>query len=252
MAGKLLRLYQLSDGYCYNSDSLFLYDFAREFIPKVRAKRILDIGAGSGILGLLCARDFESFVTLVERDRDCAFLACKNADRFLHQVEVVCKDIFDFEPKQCYDIVISNPPFYRSGILNSSNDKIKIARNECFMPLQTLCKHLARFLTPKGRFIFCYDAKEVHRVIAALQDSRILPQTLRFVHPRVDKPASLVLMECKRNAKGSVKILPPLFTHLGKEQTHITEETKRIYELCNTYSIKVKSKEIITGEEGFE
>ena len=248
MASKLLRLYQCEDGYCYNSDSLFLYDFARDFIQNMRAKTILDIGAGSGILGLLCARDFQSFVSLVEKDRDYAFLARKNAKSFGDLVEVVCGDIFEFRPARCYDVIISNPPFYRKEILDSQNQKINLARNERFMPLQTLCAHIKRLLSPKGRFIFCYDAKEIHRVLGILQDSKLNAQTLRFVHPRLDKPASLALIEAKINAKGSLKILPPLFTHLSKQQTDITKEVKRIYELCNTYSIKVKSTDLCKGE----
>ncbi|MFG5109162.1 methyltransferase, partial [Campylobacter lari] len=56
MDKKLLRLYQLEDGYCYNSYSLFLYDFATLFLKN--NSQILDIVSGSGILGLLCARDY--------------------------------------------------------------------------------------------------------------------------------------------------------------------------------------------------
>ncbi len=245
MASKLLRLYQLEDGYCYNSDSLFLYDFAREFIQNMRVKKILDVGAGSGILGLLCARDFQNFVSLVEKDSDYAFLASKNAKFFGDLVEVVCKDIFEFKSDQKYDVIISNPPFYRKEILDSKNKKINQARNERFMPLESLCAHIKQLLSPKGRFIFCYDAKEIHRVLSILQDFKLNAQTLRFLHPRLDRSASLALIETRINAKGSLKILPPLFTHLGKAQTEITPEAKRVYELCNTYSIKVKSTDLL-------
>ena len=47
-------LYQPESGYCYNSDSLFLYDFISSFKPK---GKVLDVGAGCGIVGLLVARD---------------------------------------------------------------------------------------------------------------------------------------------------------------------------------------------------
>ena len=47
-------LYQPESGYCYNSDSLFLYDFVNKLNPK---GDMLDVGAGCGIVGLLCARD---------------------------------------------------------------------------------------------------------------------------------------------------------------------------------------------------
>ena len=49
-----MLLYQPQDGYCYNSDSVFLYDFIDSFSPK---GKVLDVGAGCGVVGLLVARD---------------------------------------------------------------------------------------------------------------------------------------------------------------------------------------------------
>ena len=49
-----MLLYQPESGYCYNSDSMFLYDFVSSFKPK---GEVLDVGAGCGIVGLLVARD---------------------------------------------------------------------------------------------------------------------------------------------------------------------------------------------------
>ena len=54
-------LYQPQNGYCYNSDTHFLYNFIVENLKKYKNIKgeILDIGSGSGILGLLVAKDFE-------------------------------------------------------------------------------------------------------------------------------------------------------------------------------------------------
>ena len=49
-----MLFYQPDSGYRYNSDSLFLYDFISSFKPR---GRMLDVGAGSGVVGLLVARD---------------------------------------------------------------------------------------------------------------------------------------------------------------------------------------------------
>ena len=49
-------VYQNQDGFLFNSDSHFLYDFISKLNPK---GQILDIGNGCGILGLLIARDFK-------------------------------------------------------------------------------------------------------------------------------------------------------------------------------------------------
>ena len=52
-----MQIYQPKDGYCYNSDPLFLYDFALNFLKK--QQKILEVGSESGVLGQMCSRDGE-------------------------------------------------------------------------------------------------------------------------------------------------------------------------------------------------
>ena len=50
---KGLKIIQNKEAFCYGVDSVFLSDFAREI--KIGSK-VLDLGAGNGILGLLLLR----------------------------------------------------------------------------------------------------------------------------------------------------------------------------------------------------
>ena len=61
-----MQIYQPKEGYCYNSDTLFLYDFALKSLkPK---KQVLEVGSGSGVLGLLCAREVEMNLAMIEKN----------------------------------------------------------------------------------------------------------------------------------------------------------------------------------------
>ena len=51
-------LAQLENGYRYNSDTLVLYDFICSGVGEISG-RVLDVGAGCGILGLLLKSDFK-------------------------------------------------------------------------------------------------------------------------------------------------------------------------------------------------
>lgn len=250
MDKKVLKIYQLADGYCYNSDSLFLANFARTFLTK--SSMILDIGSGSGIIGLLCIKNTsKSALTMIDSDEHSAFLSKLNAQCSGAKAEVFCEDFINFRSSNKFDVIVSNPPFYRKETIKSANEKISRARNEEFLPFEVLCKHSKRFLKSCGSFIFCYDAKESHRVFYILRNFGFNAEFVQFVHPRSGKEASLMLCKASVNTRSSLRVLPPLFTHNSTLQTDNTDEVKSIYEWAKTYSIKVLSDYIdVTYEFG--
>ena len=59
-------LYQPTSGYCYNSDSIFLYDFIGRLNPK---GTLLDVGCGVGIISLLLSRDFDIETHIIDKQK---------------------------------------------------------------------------------------------------------------------------------------------------------------------------------------
>lgn len=105
-----MLLYQPESGYCYNSDSVFLYDFISSLHPK---GRVLDVGAGCGVVGLLVARDNPKVqLEAVEKQEAFIFYATTNAR--VNQIEYTMHegDFLDLDESEKYDYIISNPPFY--------------------------------------------------------------------------------------------------------------------------------------------
>lgn len=232
---RLVRLYQLKDGYCYNSASLFLFAFARAFLKQRDC--VLDVGCGCGILGALCIRDFQCRLTMVEQDEQSAYLAQINVP----EAKVHCGDFLEFSSKDKFDFIISNPPFYRSEILPSRNSKINLARNEKSLPLESMLRQMKRVLKPNGSIAFCYDAKETHRVFFALKEIGFNAEVARFVYPRENQDATLLMLKARIQSRKSLQILPPLITHIGAGQKDNSPEIQEIYNLCNTYSIKIEN-----------
>ena len=71
-------LCQPKDGYCYNSDTLFLYDFITNFNIK---KKVLEVGGGCGVLGSLVARDFKIELSVVEIQKVMSDFILKNSQK---------------------------------------------------------------------------------------------------------------------------------------------------------------------------
>ena len=62
-------------------------------------------------------------------------------------------------------------------------------------------------------------------------------EALQFVHPKVSKDATLILVYAKKNSKSLTKIFNPLIVF--ENNNDFTQEIQNIYEKSSTYSIKV-------------
>ncbi|RDU65613.1 tRNA1(Val) (adenine(37)-N6)-methyltransferase [Helicobacter sp. MIT 14-3879] len=233
MGKKRLDIYQIENGYCYNSDSLFLYFFINKFLKNNIS--LLDIGAGSGILGLLCARDFSINLTLCDINNTNTKLCKKNADINNIACEILNQDILDSNLSN-FDFIISNPPFYRKDNISSKNTHLFLAKKSENLPFNLLASFVRKSLKQNGKFIFCYDAKEIYNVFIALNKNKFNISTIQFIYPNESKNANLVMICCDFSKK-QLEVLPPIFNFQNKSYS---QKTKEIFSFCNTHSIKIK------------
>lgn len=129
------------------SDSVLL---AAWFLrPYARARRIVDVGTGSGVLALLAARMCpDAVITGVEIDSEAAVAAAKNfaASPWASRLRCENKDISDFEAEKTPDIIISNPPYFTNGVASADSSRAA-ARHQDSLTYATL---LALPLAPVG------------------------------------------------------------------------------------------------------
>ncbi len=228
-----MLLYQPESGYRYNSDSLFLYDFISSFSPR---GRMLDVGAGSGVVGLLVARDNPSVqLEAVEKQDAFVFLATKNAEinkipYTLHQ-----NDFLAFQDEKGFDYIVSNPPFYHEGASRSEHEMIHTARYNIHLPIDAFVKKSAALLRPQGHFIFCYDAQQFGLLCAALDNAKLRVVDVQFVHSKRDRKASIVMVHARKNSKSLMKVWPPFFAFEGDEYS---AEAAGIYSKARTHTLR--------------
>ena len=226
-------LYQTTSGYCYNSDSIFLYDFISTLKPK---GNLLDVGCGVGIISLLLSRDFNIETSIIDKQETMLNYAKHNYLLNNLDVKSYLGDFTALETEDRYDYIISNPPFYDSAVQQSENIHLNIARYAHHLPIVDFIKSVKTFLKPRGRFIFCYDAKQIDLLLYQLKLNGINPEQIQFVHSKIDRESKLVMIAARNNSKSMTQVLPP-FVVFDEQNTYMPK-AQEVFDRANTHSIK--------------
>ena len=228
-----MLFYQPDTGYRYNSDSLFLYDFISSFKPR---GRMLDVGAGSGVVGLLVARDNPRVIlSAVEKQDVFTFLAQKNAEVNKIPYQLHQTNFQDFSDEKGFDYIVSNPPFYHEGASRSDDEMIHTARYNVHLPITEFVDKAATLLRSQGHFIFCYDAQQFGLLCVALSNAKLRVVDVQFVHSKRDRKASIVLVHARKNSKSLMKVWPPFFAFEGE---NYSPEAAAIYTKARTHTLR--------------
>ena len=130
--------------------------------PAYQPQRILDIGAGTGILSLMMAQRFpQALIHSIEIDAETAQECKQNitSSPWKGRITVFQTDIRDFSASNSYDLILSNPPFF-SEDTHSPNQKRSLARASHSLPFAQLLNCVNKFLSPKGTFSVVIPYKE--------------------------------------------------------------------------------------------
>ncbi len=228
-----IKLYQSRTGYRFSVDALLLYSF----VNLQRAEKITDLGAGSGIVGLLLAKKYpDSEVALIELQDSLARLAEKNVklnsleDRvrvFRCNIRDITADCSPLTAKS-FDLVVSNPPFRRpkTGLISPEEERA-IARHEIKLKLMELVDAAFHLLRARGRFCLIYHPARLAELVDILKKRKMEPKRMRFVHSNLLSEAKMVMIEAVKEGGAEMKVGSPLYIY--NEDGSYTDEMKMIY-----------------------
>lgn len=178
-------VHQLHSGMKVCSDSLLFGALAR-----VRGLRVLDLGAGTGLLSLICAQHGAAAVTAVEFDanalKDLKLNFCQS--QWSKKLQIFAGKVQEFKSDLQYEWIISNPPFFENS-LKSADLSRQRARHTETLPYEDLLVCVAKNLGPQGFFqVLLPKIHSSHFVDLALQSGLSL-QRICEVKARENKEA---------------------------------------------------------------
>lgn len=122
---------------------------------------ILDIGTGTGLLSLMIAQKVKGSIDAVEIDQNAFEQARENFRNSLwaSRLSVFNADITQFEFSRKYDIIVSNPPFFKDS-LRSNNEQKNTAKHISSLSYSALASIVYLHLADTGRFYILLPIKE--------------------------------------------------------------------------------------------
>lgn len=164
--------------------------------------RILDVGCGSGLISLMMAqRNHYAEIIGIDIDEPSVGEANQNfavspwKDRLrcflLSFDELESTDLF---PGKGFDLIVSNPPFFDSGmkVLDSSR---KVARHKGSLSPEILINKAAWLLNPGGRLAMVVPAQYSKSLLLAAKKSYLLPKRITSVKYHDTSTVKRVLLE---------------------------------------------------------
>lgn len=214
-----LELIQNPEKFCFGVDAVLLSDFV-----KVKpGETVLDMGTGNGIIPvLLSAKTKAKQITGLEIQEDVAEMAGRSIvhNGLEERVRIVNGDIKEaaeiFKPA-FFDVITTNPPYMLADHgLKNPDDAKAIARHEVLCSLDDILRESMKLLQDKGRFYMIHRPFRLTEIMIKMNQYKIEPKRIRFVHPYIDKEPTMVLIEGVRGAKSRVTIEPPIIMYEKK------------------------------------
>lgn len=178
-------------------------------MPHNPPKRILDIGAGNGLLALMAAQRWKkAVVDAIEIDNEAAEECRLNFDRspWRERLNVINEDFLAWQTDNPYDLIVSNPPFFTETV-HSPHRQRDLARNQDSLPLELLIQKASRLLAPDGTINIIMPVACLDRLTEACVMNRINVEGLCRVKTSFNKEPKLLMAKIGHRSESRQELI---------------------------------------------
>jgi tRNA1(Val) A37 N6-methylase TrmN6 len=229
---KDLKIIQRNDYFNFSLDTVLLSNFST---VNRTTKKILDIGTGNGAIPLLLSKKSTANITGVEIQDVSVDLAIRNIliNKLEDRINIIhkdIKDIFEVLTKGSFDLVVSNPPFFKldknENQVNNLNS-LSLARHEISINLEDVIRIASELLRNRGYFSIVHRTERLAEILFLFDKYSLGVKRIQFCYSKLNKESKTVLIEGIKNSDSTLKVLPPFFIH--KENGEYTDRIKNIF-----------------------
>ena len=200
-----LKIYQDDALFRFGTDAVLLTDFIRER----RYTNAVDLCSGNGVIPLLLSHGCKGKIVGVEISKKAFLLAEKSAEYngLSEKLSFINADVRKINTKESplsassFDLVSVNPPYYAENSGFVADGERGNARTEEEGLLEEIIKAAGRLLKSGGRFCMVNRAERLCDVMFLMRKYKVEPKIMKLVETSESRPASLFLIEGRKDAK---------------------------------------------------
>jgi len=232
-----IKIIQNPEMFSFSLDSILLANFVK---TNSKTRRIIDLGCGNAPIPLFLSLKTKADIIGIEIQADVADMAIRSVamNGLEKQIKIInadFKDIYKNEFANTFDIVTSNPPYFKynpNGNINK-NEYLTIARHEVKATLEDVVNEAKKLLVDGGTFYMVHRAERLAEIVKELSKTNFAIKKMQFVYTKASsKEALLILLEAKKNRLEGMKVIEPLYVY--EDNGEYTEIIKKIFNFKNT------------------
>ena len=232
LKGKI-SIIQLKYGFRYGFDAVFLAAFVNGFLQQNKKKDVLlaDIGSGVGTISLIIAyKNKKVKVTAIENNNKYLELAEENVlnNNLQKQIKVLNSNIFNINKAlfNTFDIVVSNPPFYKEYKNRSKNELENYAK--VMKNLEQWINSSVNLLKNKGVIFLIITSEILDLVLHHLREKTGSFKIFPF-WPNYKKSSKRIILVARKDGASSTELMSGL--KLYNKKGLMTKKARMISEV---------------------
>lgn len=162
--------------------------------------RILDIGAGTGLLALMLAQRTDAQIDAIDIDEAACSQAEENvqASKWKSRIRILCSSLQEFDPGQKYDLIVSNPPYFIDSYMPDDEARKRARQASGTLTYSELLDGSMRLLSAEGKMNVILPFKEGSLFRDQAMQKGLFISRYTIVYSREGKPPKRLLMEFSR------------------------------------------------------
>lgn len=229
-----LRIIQSKSVFSFSLDAVLLGNFAQ--VPQGSKAKIVDLCAGNGAVTLMVSQKTKSSVYGLELQSRLIDMAERSIElndlsERVQMIQANIKDSYEYIRKDSVDVITCNPPYFKVNQMSKKNPNhhLALARHEVETNLKEVLEYSSGLLKTNGKAYFVHRPDRFLEILDAMRAVKLAPKRVRFVYPKKDREANMVLIEgIKQGSESGFKMLPPLVV-FDEQDNYLDEVRTMIY-----------------------